>query len=100
MVHNDTGNANTAVGAFALFQNTTGGDDSAFGLAALEFNATANSNTAVGNQALVTNTGDRNTGTGDSAKRATPQLLVRFAVLCLALSPSVQAVNARPGHGW
>ena len=54
---------NTAVGAFALFANTTGHFNTALGAVALGSNTTGRQNTAVGALALHANTG----GTGSTA---------------------------------
>jgi hypothetical protein len=54
---------NIAIGNGALASNTTGVQDSAFGLFALENNTTGTFNTATGQQAMRTNT----TGSGDTA---------------------------------
>src|SRR5262249_15378299 len=53
----------TANGAFALFDNTTGNDNTATGFAALGNNTTGNDNTANGANALLNNT----TGGGNTA---------------------------------
>ena len=52
---NQTGGHNTALGAYALYNNTVS-DNTAFGHSALYSNTTGYSNVAVGNQALITNT--------------------------------------------
>jgi len=58
-------NTNTAVGAQALEENTTGSVNTAVGREALEDNTTGNSNTAVGYKALeTTTTGSSNTAVG------------------------------------
>ena len=44
--------ANTAIGAQALFQNSTGTDNTAIGYAALSHNTTGSGNTAIGLSAL------------------------------------------------
>src|SRR6266550_2411219 len=49
----DNGGTNTAVGAGALFSNTTGSDNTAVGTFALFNNTTAGLNVAVGDSALV-----------------------------------------------
>jgi hypothetical protein len=65
---NTTGNNLTGVGAGALYQNTTGSFNTAVGAAALNSNTTGGSNTAVGRQALLSNTtGNDNTATGTYA---------------------------------
>jgi hypothetical protein len=62
---NNTGLSNTAIGARALFNNTTGDNNTAIGLDALVSNTTGSDNTAIGFQALIDNTvGSANTATG------------------------------------
>ena len=81
----DNGGTNTAVGAAALFSNTTGGDnnavgvfalftnvsgffDNAVGHSALQSNVDGSQNNAMGDLALFSNTsGDTNTAVGDDA---------------------------------
>lgn len=58
-----TGSADTAVGFFALSNNTTGAENTAVGAYALSQTTTASYNTAVGYQALPANT----TGAGNTA---------------------------------
>jgi uncharacterized coiled-coil protein SlyX len=58
---------NTATGAFALNNNTTGFQNTATGAYALNSNTTANYNTANGNNALYYNAGDYNTANGFQA---------------------------------
>ena len=59
---------NTAVGAFALYYNTTGSGNTANGLQSLVLNKTGNFNTADGFNALDNNVaGSNNTAVGDSA---------------------------------
>jgi hypothetical protein len=56
------GAANTAIGAHALYFNTTGDDNTAVGFVALNFNTTGSKNTALGYHALFSNqTGRANT---------------------------------------
>jgi hypothetical protein len=63
-----TGNANTAIGANALFGNTTGGGNTAFGSGRLSNNTMGDSNTAIGNGALNFNTtGSENVALGEGA---------------------------------
>jgi hypothetical protein len=60
-----TGNFNTAIGDAALKSNTIGTVNTAIGLDALGFNTEGASNTATGGNALFTNTtGTQNTATG------------------------------------
>ena len=62
------GLSNTAVGAVALFLNTTGSNNTAVGMSALLNNDTGNANTAIGRDALLENTGGEfNTATGHGA---------------------------------
>ena len=60
-------NANTAEGANALFNLTTGIGNTANGFEALGFNTTGNYNTAIGDNALHSNTASDNTATGSRA---------------------------------
>jgi trimeric autotransporter adhesin len=63
-----TGNYNAAVGALALYYNTTGGGNTAVGTLALYYNTTGGVNTATGNGVLSDNTtGDYNTASGGGA---------------------------------
>jgi hypothetical protein len=65
---NTTGNHNTANGTFALFANNTGTDNTAIGGAALQQNAMGAGNTAIGEAALNENTsGSFNTAVGTAA---------------------------------
>jgi Chaperone of endosialidase len=58
-------NQNTAVGAYALYGNSTGANNTAAGTNALYFNTTGNGNTATGYEALYkTTTGSYNTAMG------------------------------------
>jgi len=62
------GAANTAIGAHALFFNTTGDDNTAVGFFALNFNTSGSKNTALGYHGLFSNqTGRANTATGCEA---------------------------------
>jgi hypothetical protein len=64
------GPSNTAIGAFALTNNTTGAQNTAAGGGALRNNTTGDANTATGRQALRNNTtGSDNTATGHQALR-------------------------------
>ena len=73
--NNTTGTHNTAAGWQALRSNTTGLDNTATGIIALPSNTTGERNTATGTFALRFNTtGNSNTATGESALRdATPR---------------------------
>ena len=65
LINNTTGYENTAIGESALTFNTTGGDNTAIGAAALSFNTTGNFNNAFGHFALDFNTtGYENTAIG------------------------------------
>ena len=65
---NNTSNANTATGVQALYQNTTGQGNVANGTQVLFFNTTGEFNTATGFTALEKNTtGNNNTATGSRA---------------------------------
>jgi hypothetical protein len=60
-------NDNTAEGANALFNLTTGTGNTAIGTDALDSNTSGDFNTAIGELALASNTSSNNTATGDSA---------------------------------
>jgi len=63
-----SGNANTAIGVFALQANTTGSNNTASGTDALNLNTTGSNNTASGAGALQNNTiGIQNTASGAGA---------------------------------
>ena len=65
-----TGTYNTAIGNFALRENTTGSNNIAMGSDALKVNLTGNDNIALGNGALSLNTfGNSNFGFGTNALR-------------------------------
>ena len=65
---NTTGIQNDAVGAYALFQNTTGYSNTALGVTALGRNITGYNNVAIGNSALYYNSsGHDNTALGEYA---------------------------------
>jgi hypothetical protein len=61
---NDTGAANTANGALALFNNTSGNLNTALGAAALYSNTTGSNNIAIGEEAGYNVTGDNNIDVG------------------------------------
>jgi hypothetical protein len=68
LFENTTGNRNTATGDDALFHNTIGSNDTAIGWSALLINTTGNDNIAVGYYALSNNTtGHDNIALGVSA---------------------------------
>lgn len=68
LLNNSTGFANTATGAFDLLLNSTGSFNTANGLDALHSNTTGNSNTAIGANALFSNTtATANTAVGAGA---------------------------------
>jgi trimeric autotransporter adhesin len=59
---------NTAAGAFAMQNNTSGGGNVAVGFLAMQFNVTGHNNTGVGDSALQDNTtGEFNTAVGSGA---------------------------------
>jgi trimeric autotransporter adhesin len=64
---NTTGGSNTAVGTFALWLNTDGGDNNAVGDSALFNNALGFFNNAHGRSALFSNVGSENNAFGDLA---------------------------------
>jgi hypothetical protein len=59
-----TGSQNTGVGALSLFSNTTGSDNVAFGMQALNTNVSGGRNVALGYQSLFNNTASNNTAIG------------------------------------
>lgn len=60
--------ANTAIGMYSLYTNTTGASNTGVGYASLYYNSTGTSNAAVGNLALYSNTtGFSNTATGSQS---------------------------------
>jgi Chaperone of endosialidase len=61
-----TGAANSAFGAFSLFSTTTGNNNTAVGVAALDLN-NGDNNTAVGTAALLKNTANGSVAVGTSA---------------------------------
>jgi hypothetical protein len=63
----DTAGTNTAVGAGALFSNSTGSDNNAVGAFALFNNVAGFFNNAHGRNALLNSTGDQNNAMGDDA---------------------------------
>jgi hypothetical protein len=68
LFNNTSGFSNTATGANALFSNTTGPANTATGTQALFHNTISNDNTATGANALFSNTtGNNNTANGESA---------------------------------
>jgi hypothetical protein len=69
LTNSSSGNhANSAFGAFALLDNTTGSSNTAAGASALASNTTGGENTATGVEALLDNTtGEDNTAAGASA---------------------------------
>src|SRR5262249_22573178 len=62
-----TGSTNTAVGADAQFNTTTGGGNTALGFFALGTNTDGNNNTAIGAKALKKSVGTKNIGIGYQA---------------------------------
>ena len=60
-----TGNANTGLGAQAMYNNSIGQTNVAVGGQALYSNTTGSNNVAIGGRALYTNTGDGNTAVGN-----------------------------------
>jgi hypothetical protein len=68
----NNGDENTATGAGALIDNTTGAQNTANGTFALLFNTTGSNNTAVGDRALQNNTtGDSNIAIGQAGLNVT-----------------------------
>jgi len=56
LFNNTTGQLNTALGDFAMYYNTTGLQNTALGARSMYYNTTGNANTALGDQAMYTNT--------------------------------------------
>jgi hypothetical protein len=78
----NTADNNTATGAGALLNNTTGGSNTGIGAEALLNDATGGSNTAIGSAALLFNTsGDSNTAVGISAGA---NITTASDVICIA----------------
>jgi hypothetical protein len=93
LLDNTTGPWNTGFGALALYSNTTGQSNSAFGESALYSN-TGSNNTAVGDVALYTNTsGGENTAVGEAALEANTSGSDNTAVGQLALWPNATGVG-------
>ena len=67
LFNNTIGIENSAFGVGALTSNTTGSDNTAIGNSALNGNTTSGSNTAVGDSALFLSTGQGNTALGAGA---------------------------------
>ena len=65
--NNTTGNNNTANGYNSLYSNTTGNNNTAYGMYSLYSTTIGGFNTGVGYQALFLNTGGFNTGVGYQA---------------------------------
>jgi hypothetical protein len=65
--NNTTGLGNTAVGDSALLTNTSGGSNTAVGVNALRTNISTTGNTAIGNNALYNATAGSNTAVGSNA---------------------------------
>ncbi len=88
LLDNTTGGSNTAVGTFALFSNTDGGGHTAVGTGALQNNNASgflSSNTAVGISALVTSTsGGANVAVGEGALLAVDTGSANTAIGALA----------------
>ena len=91
---NTTGINNTALGINALQKNTTGVNNTAFGLNALQNNLTGINNTAVGQNALRdNNTGTQNTAVGQNALLLNSGGLYNTAVGFQALTNNTTGIN-------
>jgi hypothetical protein len=65
-----TANSQTAIGFYAMKQNTTGTSNTSVGFCGLQANTSGQFNTAIGDSALLSNTiGTHNTAVGESALR-------------------------------
>src|SRR5438034_2400565 len=100
----DNGGSNTAVGAGALFSNTTGSDNTAVGAFALFNSTTAGLNVAVGDSALVSFNGTTafdgaNTALGSIALSAETSGEEIVAVARLALA-SIGSGSNNVAVGW
>jgi hypothetical protein len=71
---NTTGERNTAVGEAAMLKNTTGSSNTAIGEYASSENSVGSDNTAVGKFALAANTGSKNTAIGSGANTTSTTL--------------------------
>lgn len=65
--NNTSGTGNTAMGSGALMRNTTGSSNSTFGIDSMQYNTTGVWNTAIGAHALYANNGNFNVGIGFGA---------------------------------
>ena len=91
---NGSVSSNTAIGASALPQNTTGNSNTAIGYAALNANTTGSSNTATGSLALQQNTtGDANTATGNAALRSNTEGYANSAYGHLSLTANTTGIH-------
>jgi hypothetical protein len=91
--NNTTGIGNSAFGTFALFENTTGSENTANGTTALAANTTGHDNTASGAFALANNKGNDNTASGSSALLNNTMGLNNTASGALSLSSNTTANN-------
>jgi trimeric autotransporter adhesin len=97
---NNTGVANTAIGAAALSVNTAGGDNTAAGVGALESNTSGSSNTAIGFSALAENDdGVFNTAVGELALNGNVTGAGNTAIGVFALQNSTGSNNTALGDG-
>jgi hypothetical protein len=94
-----TGGYNTAIGVFALFNNTAGTHNTASGADALVSNTTGGNNTASGADALVSNTtGNLNTATGFQALESNIVGNNNIAIGAKALKKSLGTKNIAIGY--
>jgi len=100
LLNNTTGEENTANGTFALVSNTEGNQNTAVGDNALFSNTEAGFNTATGHSALFSNTtGSSNTAIGQSALFDNTTGDSNVAIGFLALSSSTGSNNIGLGAG-
>jgi len=97
LLNNTTGSGNTATGFFALIRNTEGGSNTANGASALAFNTTGDENTATGANALSNNTASRNTANGANALLANTTGFDNTATGANALSNNTESRNTANG---
>jgi hypothetical protein len=94
LFNNSTGEGNTAVGANALRTNTTGSYNVGIGTGALNWNADGSFNTALGVNAMLNcSSGSYNVGLGNGALASNLQGSYNVAVGALALAASTNSLD-------
>ncbi len=97
--NNTTGNNNTANGYNTLYTNTIGSSNTANGMYALYANSTGDNNTAIGYQSLWSNTsGTANTAVGLNALRMNSIGVQNTAIGVAALGFSTGSYNTATGY--